>query len=312
MQKSTPASKSSNTASIKKRVYIAAVIESVLFGFTFLGAKVALTELDAIQVLACRWTISMLLFFILALTGAVKIRRSGRSVWPVLAAAFVQPCINTICETCGIDLTTTSESAVIYAMIPIAVALMSMGFFKTRIRPVVAGGIALSFAGVIISITLSDGFSLGGKAAGYLLLLGMVVTGAMFTIMSGRIADRFTPMERTFAMAVMGGIWFNLLNLVRGKGFAWYAVCVQVPKVGLAVLFLGAVGSFACYILFNYVVSNMPAPQASMLQVNLITLTGVVTGILFQGDSFGWYTAVGLLLIIAGVIAANRGASPRE
>lgn len=297
----------------KKIVYIAAVIESVLFGLTFLGAKIALTELDAIQVLACRWTIAMILFVLLALAKVIKVNRSGRPLWPVLAAAFVQPCINTICETCGIDLTTTSESAVIYAMIPIAVALISIGFFKTKIRPVVAGGIALSFTGVIIAIVFSDSFSLGsGKAAGYLLLLGMVVTGAIFTIMSGRIADRFTPMERTFAMAVMGGIWFNFLNIVRGKGFAWYAICFQVPRVGLAVLFLGAVGSFACYILFNYVVSNMPAPQASMLQVNLITLTGVVTGILFQGDSFGWYTIVGLILIITGVIAANKTASIGE
>ncbi|MCI8646457.1 MAG: DMT family transporter [Firmicutes bacterium] len=300
------------TMQTKKVVYIAAIIESILFGLTFLGAKIALTQLDAIQVLACRWTIAMILFLILSLTGIIKVNFRGRPCWPVLAAAFVQPCVNTICETCGIDLTTTSESAVIYAMIPIAVSLISIWFFKTRIRPVVGGGIALSFAGVIVSIVFSDGFSLGGKAAGYLLLLGMVVTGAIFTIMSGRIADRFTPMDRTFAMAVMGGIWFNLLNLVRGKGFGWYAVCFQEAEVGLAVFFLGAIGSFTCYILFNYVVSNMPAPQASMLQVNLITITGVVTGILFQGDSFGWYTVIGLILVVTGVIAANRPAPPQK
>ena len=30
-----------------------------------------------------------------------------------------------------------------------------------------------------------------------------------------------------------------------------------------------------------------------------------MTGILFQGDSFGWYTVVGMIMIIAGVIACN-------
>lgn len=290
----------------KKIVYIAAVAESILFGLTFLGAKMALAELDAIQVLACRWTIAMIMFSLLAAARIIKVRYRGKPVLLLLIAVFIQPCINTICETCGIDLTTTSESAVIYAMIPIAVAIISAAILKQRIRPLVGGGIILSFTGVLISIVFSDGFSLGGKAAGYLLLLGMVVTGAVFTILSGRIAERFSPMERTFAMALAGGLWFNLLNIVRGKGFSCYAVCFQEPQVGLAVLFLGAVGSFSCYILFNYVVSNMPAPQASMLQVNLITLTGVVTGIIFQGDSFGWYTVAGLALIIAGVIAANK------
>lgn len=301
-----------NTKQTKKIVYLAAVIESVLFGLTFLGAKVALTELDAIQILACRWTIAMFMFSLLAAARIIKVTYRGKPLLLLLIAVFIQPCINTICETCGIDLTTTSESAVIYAMIPIAVALISAAILKRRIRPIVGGGIVLSFAGVLISIVFSDSFSLGGKAAGYLLLLGMVVTGAVFTILSSHIADQFSSMERTFAMALAGGLWFNLLNVIRGKGFSCYAVCFQEPQVGLAVLFLGAVGSFSCYILFNYVVSNMPAPQASMLQVNLITLTGVVTGIIFQGDSFGWYTIVGLILIIAGVMAANKSPAQEE
>ena len=290
----------------KKIVYAAAVIESVLFGLTFLGSKIALTQLDAIQVLACRWTIAMVLFLALAMFKLIRIHYRGKRVWLVALAAFIQPCINTICETCGVDLTTASESAIVYAMIPIAVVLITALILKRSIKPVVAGGIALSFLGVIISIVFSEGFSLGGKAGGYLFLIGMVVTGAVFTIMSGHISDQFSPMERTFTMSLMGGIWFNLLNLIRGKGFSCYAVCFQYPEVGLAVLFLGAAGSFLCYILFNYVVSKMPAPQASMLQVNLITLTGVVSGIAFQGDSFGWYTAAGLILVVAGGIAANR------
>lgn len=290
----------------KKIVYAAAVIESVLFGMTFLGAKIALTGLDAIQVLACRWTIAMVMFVILVLLKVIKVDFKGKPIWVVALAAFIQPCINTICETCGIDLTTASESAIIYAMIPITVVLISAIVLRHKIKPLVAGGIILSFAGVIVSIVFSDGFSLGGKAGGYLFLIGMVLTGAVFTIISGRISNQFTPMEITFSMAVMGGLWFNLLNVVRGKGFQGYLICFQEPQVGLAVLFLGAVGSFLCYILFNYVVSQMPAPQASMLQVNLIALTGVVSGILFQGDSFGWYTVIGLILVVAGVIGANR------
>lgn len=289
----------------KKIVYVAAVVESVLFGLTFLGSKIALTQLDAIQVLACRWTIAMILFLILALFKVIKVNYRGKQVWLVALAAFIQPCINTICETYGVDLTTASESAIIYAMIPIAVVLISAVILKHKIKPIVAGGILLSFLGVILSIVFSDGFSLGGKIGGYLFLIGMVITGAVFTILSGHISNQFSAMERTFTMALMGGIWFNLLNVIRGNGFTCYAICFQYPKVGLAVLFLGAVGSFTCYILFNYVVSKMPAPQASMLQVNLIALTGVVTGILFQGDDFGWYTAAGLILVVAGVIAAN-------
>ena len=147
----------------------------------------------------------MVLFLALAMFKLIRIHYRGKRVWLVALAAFIQPCINTICETCGVDLTTASESAIVYAMIPIAVVLITALILKRSIKPVVAGGIALSFLGVIISIVFSEGFSLGGKAGGYLFLIGMVVTGAVFTIMSGHISDQFSPMERTFTMALMGG-----------------------------------------------------------------------------------------------------------
>ena len=295
----------------KTTVYIVAVIGSIFFGMTFLGAKIALVKLDAIEVLACRWTLAFVLFVIAILVGLIKVDFRKKPVGLAMIMAFIQPCVNTICETCGVDMTTTSESAIMYAMIPIAVVLISRIFMGQKIRPLVGAGIAVSFIGVVIAIAFG-GAGFGGNIVGYLVLLGMVVTGALFIIVSGKISDRFNSMERTFVMAAMATVWFNGLNVVRGKGFGCYAVCFSDLKTGLAILFLGAIGSFMCYILFNYVVAKLPAAQVSSIQVNITSLTGVVTGILFQGDSFGWYTVVGMVMIIAGVIACNMITENKE
>ena len=290
--------------SSKTTIYILAVIGSIFFGMTFLGAKVALIRLDAIQVLACRWTLAFVLFVIAILIGLIKVDFRKKPVWLAMIMAFIQPCINTICETCGIDMTTTSESAIMYAMIPMAVVLISRIFLKQRMRPLVGIGIIVSFIGVFTAIAFGGG-DFGGNLPGYLVLLGMVITGALFIIVSGRLSDRFNAMERTFVMAAMATVWFNGLNIARGNGFECYAVCFSDLQTGLAILFLGAVGSFMCYILFNFVVAKLPAAQVSSIQINITSLTGVVTGILFQGDPFGWYTVVGMIMIIAGVIACN-------
>ena len=288
----------------KTTTYIIAVIGSIFFGMTFLGAKIALVKLDAIEVLTCRWTLAFVLFVAAILLGLIKVDFRKKPVWLAMVMAFIQPCINTICETCGVDMTTTSESAIMYAMIPIAVVLISRIFMGQRIRPLVGAGIAVSFLGVVIAIAFG-GADFRGNLIGYLVLLGMVVTGALFIIVSGKISDRFNSMERTFVMAAMATVWFNGLNVVRGNGFSCYAVCFSDLQTGLAILFLGAVGSFMCYILFNYVVAKLPAAQVSSIQVNITSLTGVVTGILFQRDAFGWYTVVGMIMIIAGVVACN-------
>lgn len=300
--------------SAKPIVYFTAIIGSIFFGMTFLGSKTALEKLDAIEVLACRWTLAFAIFAIAALIGIIKVDYRKKPVWMAAGMAFIQPCINTICETCGVDMTTASESAIMYAMIPMAVVIVSRIFLKQKIRPMVGLGIVVSFMGVFVAIAFGGGLSggaasggavFGAKAAGYLVLLGMVVTGAAFIIVSGRLADRFTAMERTFMMAAMAAVWFNGLNVIRGKGFDCYMVCIEDFRTGAAILFLGAVGSFMCYILLNYVVSKLPAAQVSSIQINVTSLTGVVTGILVQGDAFGWYTIVGMIMIIAGVIACN-------
>lgn len=289
----------------KTTVYLIAVFGSILMGMTFLASKIALGGLEAIEVLACRWTLAFLLFAILVLLKVIRVDYKKKPVWMVLVMALVQPCINMFCETKGVDLTTTSESAIIYAMIPIAVVLISRIFLKQKVSLRVGLGIVVSFAGVVIAIAFSEGFSIGGKAAGYMLLLGMAVSGGLFIVISGRLSETFTTMERTFIMAGIASIWFNSLNLISGGGFDCYSVCFQDLRTGLAVLYLGLIGSFVCNIVMNYVVSNIPAAQASSIQINIISLTGVVTGILFQGDSFGWYTVVGMVMIVVGIIACN-------
>lgn len=295
----------------KTTVYLIAIICSVFFGMTFLGAKIALEQLDAIQVLACRWTLAFVLFAIAVLLGCIKVDYRKKPIWMVAGMALIQPCINTICETCGVDMTTTSESAIMYAMIPMAVVLISRVFLKQRIRPLVGIGIVVSFLGVFIAIAFGgDGF--GGNILGHLVLLGMVITGALFIIVSGKISDKFNAMERTFMMAALATVWFNGLNMARGKGFDGFVICFQDLKTGLAILFLGAIGSFMCYILLNYIVGKMPAAQASSIQVNITSLTGVVTGIIFQGDPFGWYTVVGMVMIIAGVVACNMPSTAED
>ena len=269
--------------------YTLAVLSSIFFGLTFLGAKIALTELDPIQVLACRWAVCLLLYLILIAVGAIKVKLRGKSIKWLLLLGFAQPCISQIFETVGIDMVTASESAIIYAMIPMMVAL----------------GMLIAFAGIVVSTILAEDFSVGGKLMGYMILLIAVLFAAIYTILSEKLADGFTATERSFALAVMGFTWFNLIMIGQGNGLEAYRICFSNPEIGLAILFLGAAGSFGGYFMFNYAVSHIPAAQTSTINTNLLSLTGVVAGILVQGDAFGWYTVVGMAMIIVGVVIAN-------
>ena len=285
--------------------YILIILSSIFFGLTFLGAKIALTKLDVFQVLACRWTVALVLYLLLLIVGVVKINLKGKDLKWLLLLALAQPCLSQLFETAGIDLTTTSESAIIYAMIPIGVALLTVIVMKQKLAKTVAAGMLISFSGIVISTVFGEGFAVGGSILGYVSLLIAVLFAAVYTIISEKIADEFSATERSFSIAIIGVIWFNIINIIRGSGFEGYVICFQNPEVGLAILFLGACGSFAAYFMFNYAVSHIPASQTSAINTNLLTMTGVITGILVQGDSWGWYTVVGMIMIVVGVITAN-------
>lgn len=289
----------------KAFVYTLSVTCSIIFGLTFLAVKIALTELDTLQLLACRWTISLMLFAVLIMMKVVKVSFKGKPIKLVLLLALIQPCCNTILETIGIDLTTASESSILYALSPISVLILSAIFMGQKITGRAVTGIMVSFVGVVISTVFAEGFSVGGKLTGYMFMIGAVLTGAVFSILSAKISDRFTPTERTFTMALAGSIWFNMINLGRGAGFEGFVICFKDSQVGLAVLFLGAGGSFLAYFLLNYVLSKLPPAQVTTLNINIMTVTGVVSGIIVQGDPFGWYTVVGMIMIVIGVVTAN-------
>ena len=54
-------------------LYILFVALALLWGLSFLGTKVALTELTPIEVLAVRWGMSLILFCILSGTGIITV-----------------------------------------------------------------------------------------------------------------------------------------------------------------------------------------------------------------------------------------------
>jgi drug/metabolite transporter (DMT)-like permease len=290
--------------------YTLAVLSSIFFGLTFLGAKIALTELDPIQVLACRWAVCLVLYLALIAFGVIKVKLRGKAVKWLVLLAMMQPCISQIFETIGIDMITASESAIMYAMIPMFVSLISIVFMKKKIKGHVAVGMMIAFAGIVVSTVMGEDFAVGGQFLGYIIMIAAVIFASIYTVLSEKLAGDFTATERSFALAVIGFSWFNLIMLGQGKGLEAYSICLQHPEVGLAILFLGAAGSFGAYFMFNYAVSHIPASQTSIINTNLLSLTGVVAGILVQGDAFGWYTVVGMIMIIVGVVIANVSRVP--
>ncbi|XVG94949.1 DMT family transporter [Eubacteriales bacterium KG127] len=281
---------------------------ALFWGFSFFATRVALGNgISEIELLSLRWGIAAIIFVTLYLLGVLHINLKWKKTREAILVSMFQPCFYSIFETWGIGETSTSESSLFIATIPLMVLITGRVFFKHKFSRKTTFAITLALLGVGIAIAFAEDFSFGGKYFGYMILLVAVLLGALYCHASARASENFTSMEMTFVMSVSGGIFFNVINVAMGNGVHGIIVAAGNGKVLLSVIFLGVCCSSICYIIFNYVLSKMNTATASNVISNSTTTVGVLSGALFSGDSFGWYTVIGLSMTIVGIwIASNE------
>ena len=284
----------------------------MLWGLSFLGTKVLLDVLAPMEILAVRWMLAFLMFALLVALRVIKVDYRGKPVGKLLAAAALQPCLYSILETWGVKLTTASETSIFIALVPLVVVLMNRLFFKRNVNRKVLFAIVLSFAGVLVCVLFSPDFSAGSKLLGYLILIGAVTVGSGYTVYSARLGAKFTPMEITFVLTIAGSLFFNVLSLAEGNGLQAYTVFFSDFRVMGALLYLGIGCSCVAYMIFNFVLSRMKTEIVATVQTNLITVIGVVAGILLGGEPWGWYTVAGLLMTVTGICISALEDSRQE
>ena len=120
-------------------------------------------------------------------------------------------------------------------------------------------------------------------------------------------SDLFDAIEVTFTLSIIGAICFNAISFAMGNGVRGYVLCFTDTTVLAGVLFLGVCCSCLCYLIYNFVLGKLPTTIGANLVANSVTAVGVLSGCLFAGDPFGWYTVAGVALTITGVCLASTG-----
>ena len=113
----------------KKSIFgsLAALIANIIFGFSFLFSKVALSAANPLIILAVRFTVAFLVLNILWLLGIVKLNFKGKNIKRLILMSLAQPLLYFIFELYGINATSSAISGVI---ISLATPRYSFSIFK--------------------------------------------------------------------------------------------------------------------------------------------------------------------------------------
>lgn len=208
----------------------------------------------------------------------------------------------------GLALIEAGRAAMIVACVPSTVALYSALALRQPTRPLKALGIALSLFGVAVILSGGEPLRLFTQGAhlGDLFILGCVAAWAAYSIAGGRVMRQSTPLSAVTWSCILGCAL--LLPPALATGLPAQAMAADWIIWGnLAFLGVGATGlAFTWY--YDGILA-LGAPRASIF-INLVPVFATLMGNVMLGETVGLALALGGLMVLTGVVLANRPARP--
>lgn len=292
----------------RSAAYVAALIYTLIIGFSFIFVKLALIDASPLDILAHRFTLSFLMISVLVRLGWVKLNMRWRGeLLSILPLALFYPVLFFTFQAFGLVYTTSSEAGIIQATIPIFTMVLAAYFLKERSTYVQLAATLVSVLGVMF-IFVMKGLDLNSSSLlGSVLILLCALSSAAYNVMARKLGGKWDVMTLTYVMTVIGFLLFNVLSfgqhLWKGTLSSYFTPFLH-PAYWGAVLFLGILSSLVTSYLSNYVLSKIEASQMSVF-ANLATLISIIAGIFVLGEELQGFHIVGGVLILIGVVGRN-------
>ena len=291
--------------SMNLKVYGSAVLFSLIVGFSFIGVKTSLSVATPLETLTFRFNFAFLATLIILLFGLIKIDLSGKPKKKLALTAGLYLGFMVL-QTIGLVFSTSIESGIIFAIIPILAKIIASLFLKENTNWKQNVFVCMSVAAVITMFVLGAS-DISVNIVGLVILLLSSVSMACSNVMMRYVRGVYKPFEITFFITVGGCIIFNLATIVFGiknGTLGDYFEPLSHMNFVLATAYLGIPSTLVSALIMAYMLAHMEAVKATIFG-NLSTAISIVAGVVILGEPLRFYHIVCTILIIVGVIGLS-------
>ncbi|MFN2489088.1 MAG: DMT family transporter [Actinomycetota bacterium] len=277
------------------------------WGSSFLLIKVAVEAFSPLQIVFGRVLLGAAVLLVLVAASGLRLA-SEASTWKQLTVmGTVSNIIPFALITWGEQRITSGLAAILNSTTPLFTATIAAMFLPGEtLKATRVAGIALGFVGVAVIVGVG---AEGGEAVGQLAVVAASLSyGVGFVYARHRLTGRtLSPLELSAGQLVAASALALPLaaldTVVHEPAFT--------PIATIAVAALGMLGTGIAYTLYYRLVQDVGPTSASFVTY-LLPIFGVALGRLVLDERLGWNTALGALLVIAGIVLAERaGRAPR-
>ncbi|MDO5713368.1 MAG: DMT family transporter [Tissierellia bacterium] len=289
---------------MEKKALYGAILSNIIFGLSFLFAKIALnTGIPPMILLAYRFLIAFIGMVLLLIFGKQKINLKGKPLHILAGIILCQPLGYFIGESYGLLYTTSGFSSIMIALIPIITLGGGALFLKEYPTKKQVFFSLVSIAGVLLLVIEEN---TGGRVSMKgILFLSMAVLCAMgYNVISRYAGDTFTAFERTFCMFLVGFIFYFTLGFQEAQWDIQELFSYLYPEVIIGVLYLAILSTIVSFFFMNVAFMYIPLAKLAVLG-NLVPVISVIAGILILKEPATFQVFLSLILVIGGVIGVE-------
>jgi drug/metabolite transporter (DMT)-like permease len=280
--------------------YGALALAAIVWGGSIVGQKIALGFFSAVETSVLRGIGALVILIPLwQWQEGARVRLSARDL-TVLLVLGLGVLGNHLLTLFGLRYISAAAAGVIIGASPALTALLSSLLIRDVPFRTVAGGCALSFAGVALVSGFGSEVPAGSHPwlGGMLVLLGLV-SWALYTIGGRRIMERLSPLTVNWTTLAMSLLFQIPLLWMDRNLFATGVETITLTgwlALGYLVVFATAIGQQA----WLYGVQGVGPSRAGVF-VNLIPVSALLLSAVILGETIGLREVAGIMLILVGV-----------
>ena len=284
--------------------YLLLALAVLFWSINFILARALRAQIPPIALAFWRWFIATIILSGFATKQLVKdiiIVRDNFLIIFTLSALGVGA-FNTLIYS-GMQYSVALNAILLQSVMPVLVVIMSFLLFKQRLNTLQIIAVIISLSGAVFIIIRGNIGNLSSMSINYgdRFFLIAVFCYALYTVLL-RQRPKMHPLAFLLATFITGTIL--ILPLYLYEHFMVKQIVFDLPTV-LSILYVAIFPSIVSYLFFNRGVDLIGANKAALFS-HLMPVYGTLLSVLVLGESFQFYHAVGIALILFGILLISR------
>ncbi len=280
----------------QQKIYMLMVLCTVFWAGAFIAGKIGIREFPPFSLAFFRFLFATIVIFAVMIKYEEKSWRLQKADWPyMLTLGLIGMFGYHVLFFSALKYTSAMNSSMIGATNPLITSILASIFLKEQLNIKRFAAILLAFSG--IALTVSNGdisvFTTLSFNIGDLLMLGGVVCWAVYSIISRKIMDRYSPL-------ILTSYSFLVCLILLIPFVLWEKPLVYLPKVTwmgwTSVLYMAIFASVIGYLVQQISIKTIGASRTAAF-INLVPVFSIILSALILHEKI-----TGIKLLSAGII----------